>query len=227
MKKNYSLVVISILIIIISVLITYIVVRDRKTNIDRNSYVASDTLMHITKSETSDSVIYNVLDNAKKLSYSWTFSKGEELTQALKNNMEIDLNLKLDLLTKLDDKNLDDLITNDDSLIVSFEHHGALPVSAKVRIDVSDKYRDGELLYLYYLNENKTQVEYVDNQIPVRNGYVEFEIDHCSKYFLTASIIQEAVNNPKNVNLIIIVMVVVIIVLIGATLMQNKKQFNE
>ena len=224
MKKDYSLVVISFLIIIISVLITYIVLKDRNASINgEKNLVASDTLMHITKSETDDSIIYKVIDNSKKLSYSWTFSKSEELTRALKNNMEIDLNLKLDLLTSLEDKKLDDLITNDDSLIVSFEHHGKLPTSAKVRIDVSDKYRDGELLYLYYLNEDRTRVEYVDNQIPVRNGYVEFEIDHCSKYFLTASIIQEAVNNPKNVNLIIIVMVVVIIVLIGATLMQNKK----
>lgn len=224
MKKNYSLVVVSILIIIISVLLVYIVSKDKDDEVnDRKKIVANDTLIHVTKSETNDSIIYEVIDNLKKLSYSWTFSKSEELSKALKNNMEIDLNLKLDLLTSLEDKKLDDLITNDDSLIVSFEHHGQLPVNAKVKIDVSDKYKDGELLYLYYLNEDRTQVEYIDSEILVKNGYVEFEIEHCSKYFLTASIIQEAVNNPKNVNIIIIVMVVVIIVLIGATLMQNKK----
>ncbi len=224
MKKNYSLVVISILIIIISLLITYIIFKNtHESTKKQNNYLASDTLMNITKSETENEIIYEVIDNAKKLSYSWTFQKNEELNKALKNNMEIDLNLKLDLLTNLEDNKFNEIVNNKDSLIVSFEHHGKLPTKAKVKINVEEKYKNGEMLYLYYLNEDKTQIEYIDSQIPVKNGYVEFEISHCSKYFLTASIIQEAVNNPKNINLIIIVMVVVIIVLIGATLMQNKK----
>ena len=126
-------------------------------------------------------------------------------------------------MTSLEDKNLDSLVTNEDKLIVSFEHHGKLPTKAKVKIDVSDKYTNGSMLYLYYLNEEERQVEYIDKGLSVINGKVEFEIEHCSNYFLTASIVQDAVNNPKNVNLIIIVMVVVIIVLIGATLFQNKK----
>lgn len=224
MKKNWSLVLISILIIIISALIFYIVKTNSKSDetTRKKDYVASDTLINITKSETKDEIIYEVTDNRKGLQYSWTFNKDENLMKALKDNMEIDMSLKLDVLTELNNEKLNS-IENKDKLIISFEHHGELPTKAKVRINVSDKYKDGELLYLYYLNEEQNQIEYIDNKIPVKNGYVEFEITHCSDYFLTASIVQDAVNNPKNVNLIIIVMVIVIIVLIGATLFQNKK----
>jgi len=179
--------------------------------------------VHVTKAETKDEVIYEVVDNRKNLTYSWTFNKDEKFKKALKDDMEIDLNLKLDILNELKDKELDSLVTNEDKLIISFEHHGELPTKAKIKINVQERYKDGELLYLYYLNEEENRVEYIANEIPVKNGYVEFEIEHCSNYFLTASIVQDAVNNPKNVNLIIIVMVVVIIVLIGATLFQNKK----
>lgn len=223
MKKNLSVIIISILVIIVTALIAYIVKDSQNDDSNNNNYVASDTLVHVTKSETNDEVIYEVVDNRKNLTYSWTFNKDENFKKALKDNMEIDLSLKLDIVSELENKDLNDLVTNDDKLVILFDHHGELPTKAKVRINVGDKYKDGELLYLYYLNEEKNQVEYIANEIPVKNQYVEFEITHCSKYFLTASIVQDAVNNPKNINLIIIVMVVVIIVLIGATLFQNKK----
>lgn len=224
MKKNMSLVIISSLIFIISVLIFNIVkTKNEYKELKNKDLVETDTLMHVSKAETKDEIIYEVIDNRKKLSYSWSFEKTEELKTALKNNMEIDLNLKLDILENLENKDLNSLITNDDKLIIAFEHHGKLPSKAKIRINVEDKYNEGELLYLYYLNEEKNQIEYIDSSIPVKNGHVEFEISHCSNYFLTASIVQDAVNNPKNVNLIIIVMVIVIIVLIASTLIQNKK----
>lgn len=223
MKKNSSLIIISLLIIVISGLIVHIV-NDSKKEVDNiNNNVTSDTLIHISKSESKDEITYEVIDNAKNLTYSWTFPKDEHLTNALKDNMEIDMDLRLSLLTNLENKSIDELVSNEDKLVISFNHHGTLPTKAKIKLDVKDKYKDGEQLYLYYYNEEEDQIEYIQNGILVTNGKVEFEITHCSDYLLTASIVQDAVNNPKNINLIIIVMVVVIIVLIGATLFQNKK----
>ncbi len=224
MTKNWSLVLISLLIVIISGLIIYIgKITERHELSKENNYIAKDTVMQVTKSETDNEIIYKVVNNAKKLTYSWTFQKDENLKKALKDNMEIDMSLNLDILTNIENNKLTETVSNNDLLILSFEHHGSLPTTAKIKLNVEDKYNDGELLYLYYLNEDTNEIEYIDSQIPVKNGYIEFEISHCSDYFLTASIVQEAVNNPKNVNLIIIVMVIVIIVLIGATLFQNKK----
>ena len=52
---------------------------------------------------------------------------------------------------------------------------------------------------------------------------MEFQITHCSDYFLTAAVVNDAVNNPQNVNYIIIGLAVVVFILIAVTLFQSKK----
>ena len=110
-----------------------------------------------------------------------------------------------------------------EKLVVTFDYHGKLPASATVKVKVDGKFKDGKKLYLYYYNEEKDQFEYIDNDIKVKDSYVEFTISHCSNYFLTGTIVQDAVNNPKNINYIIIGMIVVVLVLVAATLKQSKK----
>lgn len=222
MKKDLSIIIISILLLVVGVLL-YILLSDNDKDDETSGIIATNEVVNITKTITSDYVIYEVIDNQKKLSYSWNFERTEELNKTLKDDMEIDVNLNLKVLDSLYGNILDEKVTNEDKLIVSFEHHGKLPSKATIKLDVAGKYKDGEKLYLYYYNEEENEIDFVDNDLVVKNGKVEFTIDHCSNYLLTASIVQDAVGNPKNINLIIIVMVVVIIVLIGATLFQNKK----
>ena len=74
-----------------------------------------------------------------------------------------------------------------------------------------------------FYNPELDQIEYVDHGIEVKNGYVEFQIDHCSDYFLTAAVVNDAVNNPQSINLIIIGLVIVVFILIAITLFQAKK----
>ena len=109
-------------------------------------------------------------------------------------------------------------------LIVTFDHHGALPSNATVRVNVSDKFSDGEELYLYYYNEETTDIEYIEHHLKVEDGYVEFNIEHCSNYFLTAAVVNDAVNNPKSVNYIIIGLGVIVFILIAVTLSQSKNK---
>jgi len=222
MKKEFSITFISLLLIVIAGLITHII-DSKSVNIQNKDLLSSSTLINISKTRTKDEIIYEVIDKSKDLTYSWTFPNNDDFNKSLKDNMEIDLDLRLQLLTNIENKNIDNLVTNEDKLIIAFNHHGELPTKAKIKLDVSDKYKNGDKLYLYYYNEEMNQIEYIQNGITVTNGKIEFEITHCSNYLLTASIVQDAVNNPKNINIIIIVMVVVIIVLIGATLFQNKK----
>ncbi len=224
MKKNASIIIISFLLILVALLIIILLNNNADDSNNPKGIIASnETVVNITKTETTDSVIYEVIDNQKGLTYSWTFEKNDAINKSLKEKMEIDVNLNLNVLTELKDSILDEKVTNKDKLIVSFEHHGKLPSKAKIKLNVNGKYKNGEKLFLYYYNEEAGQIEFVDDNLIVKNGKVEFEIDHCSNYLLTGSIVQDAVNNPKNINLIIIIMVVVIIVLIGATLFQNKK----
>lgn len=223
MKKNLNIIIMSMLSLVVVFLIIYIVSKEKTYNELKTEKMKDNIVTSMTKTETDKEVIYEIIDKNKSLTYSWTINKDDNYKKALKDNMEIDLNMKLDILTNIENNTLNNMVENKDKLIIAFEHHGELPTKAKIKLDVSSQYRNGEKLYLYYLNEEKNVIEYIDNNIPVKNGFVEFEIEHCSNYFLTGSIVQDAVNNPKNINIIIIVMVVVIIVLIAATLFQNKK----
>lgn len=92
----------------------------------------------------------------------------------------------------------------DDLMYLSFSHHGALPGPAKIKTYVGNKYKDGDVVYLYYFNEDKNRVESVGgvNQgLVVKDGYVEYTITHCSLYFLSQETAQaiKAVD-PDTVN---------------------------
>ena len=178
---------------------------------------------HITKTETNDYYLYDVVDNERNLTYSWKFLKEENKNISVEENMFInnDLRLSLDASTK-DTKRINEKVKND-KLIITFDYHGMLPLEAKVKIDVSDKFNDGEKLYLYYYNPDSDEIEYMDNAVFVKNGSVEFQIKHCSDYFLTAAVVNDAVNNPQSVNYIIIGLIVVVFILIAITLKQSTK----
>lgn len=178
---------------------------------------------HITKTETNDYYLYDVVDNERNLTYSWKFLKEENKNISVEENMYIDndLRLSLDASTK-DTKRINEKVKND-KLIITFDYHGMLPLEAKVKINVSDKFNDGEKLYLYYYNPDSDEIEYMDNVVFVKNGMAEFQIKHCSDYFLTAAVVNDAVNNPQSVNYIIIGLIVVVFILIAITLKQSKK----
>ena len=108
-------------------------------------------------------------------------------------------------------------------MILTFDYHGILPEEATVRVNVGNKFSDGEELYLYYYNPDSDEIEYIENKLKVRDGYVEFKIEHCSDYFLTATVVQDAVNNPKSMNYVIIGLIVVAFILVAVTLGQSKK----
>ncbi len=176
----------------------------------------------ITKSESAEYISYDVIDYERDLTYTWDFIKDK--SKSVKENILMDVNLRLniDTINSEDTKEIDKRV-NQNKLIVSFDHHGSLPLNAKVKINVGDKFKNNEDLYLYYYNPESKQIEFIENNIIVRDGYATFTIDHCSDYFLTAAVVNDAVNNPKNLNYIIIGLGAVVVILIAVTLIQSKK----
>ena len=158
MKKEFSITLISLLLIVIAGLVNHII-DAKDINIQNKDLLSSDTLIHISKTRTKDEITYEVVDKSKNLTYSWTFPNDEAFASSLKDNMEIDLDLRLQLLTDIKNKDIDNLVSNEDKLIIAFNHHGELPTKAKIKLDVSSKYNDGEKLYLYYYNEEEEQIE--------------------------------------------------------------------
>ncbi len=175
------------------------------------------------KTETKDYYYYEIKDYERDLEYSWKFLKNEDDDIAVEDSLYIeeDLRLSLDANTNNTAK-INEEVKND-KLIITFDYHGDLPLETTVRLNVQNRFKNGEKLYIYYYNPELDQIEYVDHGIEVKNGYVEFQIDHCSDYFLTAAVVNDAVNNPQSINLIIIGLVIVVFILIAITLFQAKK----
>lgn len=229
MKNNKLLIIISTLLCItliaLGILITKFVTDNKKEEQDKSSEVlATNAGTRIMKVESEKHISYIVEDYDRDLTYTWQFEKTDEFYNNVNENLEIDINLRLSLDAY--NKATEDINNRVDQnkLIVTFDHHGKLPSNATVRVNVADKFKNGDDLYLYYYNEETNQIEYMEHHIEVIDGYVEFNIDHCSNYFLTAAVVNDAVNNPKSVNYIIIGLGVIVFILIAVTLSQSKNK---
>lgn len=168
---------------------------------------------NITKTITDDEVIIKLTEKATGLSYSWSFDKDK-----IDNKISLDFNIDFESTKK---EEIDNISGDMDKIYLSFNHHGTLPSNAKIKVNVSSKFKDGDKLYLYYYNELTGNAEFVENNIEVIDGYAEFEINHCSEYFLTGAIVNDATNNPKNLNHIIIGLVVVVLGLMAYTMFKR------
>lgn len=168
----------------------------------------------ITKTIANNEITIELVEKATGLSYSWSFDK-DKIEERITLNFNIDFE-------STDKEEIDSIAGDMDKVYVSFSHHGSLPSSARIKVDVSQKFRDGNKLYLYYFNEDTKKIEFIDDNIKVKDGYAEFEIQHCSEYFLTGAIVNDAVNNPKNLNYVIVGLVVVVIGLIAYTIFTRR-----
>ena len=173
----------------------------------------NETDYNITKTITDDEVIIKLTEKATGLSYSWSFDKDK-----IDNKISLDFNIDFESTKK---EEIDNISGDMDKIYLSFNHHGTLPSNAKIKVNVSSKFKDGDKLYLYYYNETTGNAEFVENNIEVIDGYAEFEINHCSEYFLTGAIVNDATNNPKNLNHIIIGLVVVVLGLMAYTMFKR------
>ncbi len=231
MRKTNNIILLSItliLCIIIAVLVLTIKDLTKKDNTLKDSpknseVVVNNTDIEIYKSESSNYISYIVEDYERNLTYSWQFEKKNEKNNSVKENLVLDINLRLNIDESSEGaQNINEMVEQK-KLIVTFDHHGALPTKATVRINVKNKFADNEKLYLYYYNPENDQIEFIDKDLKVNDGYVEFSIDHCSDYFLTAAVVNNAVNNPQNINLIIIGLGVIVFILIIVNLKQSKR----
>ena len=97
-------------------------------------------------------------------------------------DMEIDLTITFDDAKK---EEISELTGREDAMYISFAHHGELPGPATIKTYVGDKYKNGDVVYLYYFSEEEQKILMVGNKaLTVKGGYVEYTITHCSTYFL-------------------------------------------
>lgn len=156
------------------------VLKDKK---DINIIIKSDS--EITKEqikeikESKKQVKFNYFDDNKKLIYSWTID-GENIK---------DTDKFLTSISYISEyvKEISSLSNYADGLHINFKHNGKLPENTKIKLYVGDKYNDGNLLNLYHFDKKENILEFVKDNLKVKDGYIEFDIEHCSEYFVTLS----------------------------------------
>jgi polygalacturonase/uncharacterized protein YjdB len=139
-------------------------------------------------------VTITVISEKGKEQYSWTFTR-ENLASSDKSIADINLSLEVGMLS--DDEKLNKLLGVNNSttgkssqgLLVNFNHHGELPVQAKVRIYVGDRegMKPGERIYLYYYNPSSNKLETLPYSSGYRmdsEGYISVDLLHFSDYVI-------------------------------------------
>lgn len=157
----------------------------------------------------------NVMDG-NDMKYSWTFKgnyKPEAGTFNAGINNTIDEDINEDLNNSISSTDIDN------PLVLNFAASGELPVNASVRYDVSEKYTNGTKLSLFFYNEETKQLEDQSQTLTVNNGFITFNLTHCSYYVLS----QDAADNTL-LYVGIVIVIVVIISLIVVVLVRSRRK---
>lgn len=96
-----------------------------------------------------------------------------------------------------------------EGISVSFKHSGELPKGTKIKLYVGDKFTDDSIINIYYYNQDKEVLKNIKKGIKVQEGYVEFELEHCSDYFITMS---NVINTIKETNFSIDIFMIISII---------------
>ena len=163
-------------------------------------------------------VNFNYYDENKKLKYTWIV-EGNKVS----NPKDV-----LTTITYSSDKKKEISKASNyaDGLYVDIKHKGELPKGIKVKLSVEDKFEDGYVLRLYQYEEGK--LTSVREDLNVKNGFIEFEVEKGNNYFVTMSSIgspkeKEESEEVKESNLFLIISIVELFVIIVLIVMMGKK----
>jgi hypothetical protein len=170
---------------------------------DQNKIIDKDIIEALIGKDKA--IIFTVNDNSGGTLYS-TEINGENVS-----NSNANLNLNLSFISPVQN-DIEKLSNKKDALYLSFEDHEKLPAKVQMKLFVGNKYEDNESLFLYYYNQDKNRIEFIKDNIVVKNGYVEFDLAHHSDYLLTPDFVEIAKGNPGGS----ILPLVIIIAMIGA-----------
>ena len=166
---------------------------------DDNTVLDSKTLT-VIKNSKKQFVINHYVDNM--IRYSWTINGNN-----IGDIKTIETYIKF---TSNNKEAIDKLTGYSDSIYLNFGHEGKLPKGTKVKIYVGDKYQDETMVGIYHYNQDKNKIDTINKEIKVVNGYVEFDIEHCSEYIITRANI-----NSQSFNWFILISIIEFVLFTG------------
>lgn len=179
--------------------------QDADIIINADSKITIEQLNQIKNSKKT--IRFNYYDENKKLIYSWSVN-GKEIKDAKEFNTSITFATE-------NVKEIYKLSNYADGLYVNFKHTGDLSTGTKIKLYVGDKFEDGSNVNVYHYNINDKKLEFVKDNLKVTDGYIEFEVENCSEYFVTMSTIGNVVKQETSSNLSTIFAIIELVVIIG------------
>ena len=192
---------------------------------DINITIKSDTI--ITKEDlekiknSKKTVKFNYYNDDKSLAYSWIIDGSKiKTTSNLSTIITNDSDNKKDILK---------LSNYADGLFVVLKQND-LPLGTKLKLFVGNKYENNDFVNVYSYRNNKLYL--LKNKIKLDNGYVEFDLDNASEYFVTMSTIPNTnittkVENNEKISILPVIILTICLVIIGIIIIfiiKNKRK---
>ena len=143
--------------------------------IKQNSKLISEYLNKIK--ESGRTVNFNYIDGNKRLIYSWIVDGSK-----IKKTKDF---LTTVVFTSKNKKEINNLVNYAEGINISVSEKNEIPKGTKLRIYVGDKYSNGEVVNIYSYDKKNNKLVLVDNNISVKDGYLEFNVDKNREYFIT------------------------------------------
>lgn len=170
-----------------------------------NSEITPEILEKISNNTELQNITINLDENVnisrevfkaiKEKNIKLTINTGENQIIFDGNNIEItkDINAEISYNLVNEDSLLKEIVQ--EGVVIDFANNGELPGTALIRIKATEELKqalDMDTILVYYYNEEtKELTQMTDDAIYNEDGYIEFSINHNSKYLLVNKLIEE------------------------------------
>ena len=170
-----------------------------------NSEITQDILENISNSTETQSITINLDNNVNISKELFTAIKGKEIkltinvgqNQIIFNGNDIttpkEINAEISYNLASKDTLLKEIV--EEGVVINFANNGQLPGTATIRIKVTDEMKQAlnmkTILVYHYDEESKELTQMTANAIYKEDGFIEFSINHNSKYLLVNELIEE------------------------------------
>ena len=190
--------------------------------VNKNTIITSETVSKIK--ENGKKVYLNYYNSSKKLMYSIIVDGTK-----IENANEINTNI---LDSSSNSKKIKTLSKNAKGTQINLKN--TLPEGTIIKLYVGDKFKNGEVLDVYYYDKENDKLELYKEDLTVANGYIEFDADSNTNYFVT-KLLNESdstdTKEKKNISLgtpaLILTGIVLLLLIIAIVMFINNKKDDD
>ncbi len=201
-------------------------IKEANIKVDANTKLSSNDIDKIKKS--GKKINFDYYDNNNKLLYSI-------LLDGSKINNSKELNLNIDI--KKPSKEINELSNYADGKQIIINNN--LPEGTKIKLYVGDKYNNGDKLNIYYYDKVNNKLVKIEDNLIVKDGYIEFSTTNGNNYLITMSNIKNVESNIKtniktnndkkdnSFNIFVVFTIIELLIIIGLIVFYFIKKKNK